>query len=51
MSARFDCKAALGSGSDSGLGLGTAKVLADRGATVFIAGRRQAERETALVEL
>jgi NAD(P)-dependent dehydrogenase (short-subunit alcohol dehydrogenase family) len=44
---RFDGKVALVTGGSSGIGLATARRLADEGARVFITGRRRAEIEAA----
>ena len=38
-------------GGSAGIGLGIAKALADEGAQVFIAGRRQAELDKAVAEI
>lgn len=47
MSTTLDGKVALITGGNSGLGLATARYFVDAGATVLIAGRRQAELERA----
>ncbi|MFO6298581.1 glucose 1-dehydrogenase [Rahnella selenatireducens] len=44
-------KIALVTGGTSGIGLGTAKELAEQGAQVFITGRRQAELDAAVAEI
>lgn len=51
MNGRFDGKSVLVTGGNSGLGFGTAKYFAEQGATVFIAGRRKEELDTAQAEL
>jgi len=44
-------KIAVVTGGSSGIGLATAQRFAEQGAYVFIAGRRQAELETAMPDL
>ena len=44
-------KIALVTGGNSGIGLTTAKRLAEAGATVFVTGRRQAELDAAVAEI
>jgi len=51
MSNRFEGKNILVTGGNSGLGFGAAKYFVEDGATVFIAGRRQSELDTAKAEL
>lgn len=51
MSESLNGKIALVTGGTSGIGLGTAKVLAAQGARVFITGRRQAELDAAVNEI
>ncbi len=47
----LDGKIALVTGGNSGIGLASAKELAENGATVFITGRRQEELEKAVLEI
>jgi NAD(P)-dependent dehydrogenase (short-subunit alcohol dehydrogenase family) len=51
MSIRLDGKVAVMSRDSTGIGLATAKVLAQAGARVFITGRRQAELDTAVAQI
>jgi NAD(P)-dependent dehydrogenase (short-subunit alcohol dehydrogenase family) len=48
MNSQFDGKVALVTGGSSGIGLATAKLFAQRGATVYITGRRQKELDEAV---
>jgi NADP-dependent 3-hydroxy acid dehydrogenase YdfG len=45
---KHEGKVAVVTGANSGIGLATAKHLADEGAYVFITGRRQAELDAAV---
>ena len=51
MNSQFDGKVALVTGGSSGIGLATAKLFAQRGATVYITGRRQKELNEAVREI
>jgi NAD(P)-dependent dehydrogenase (short-subunit alcohol dehydrogenase family) len=51
MSISLENKIAVVTGGNSGIGLASAKKLAERGAYVFIAGRRQAELDAAVAEI
>lgn len=51
MNSQFDGKVALVTGGSSGIGLATAKLFAQRGATVYITGRRQKELGQAVREI
>src|SRR5580692_5651133 len=51
MNAQFDGKVALVTGGSSGIGLATAKLFAQRGATVYITGRRRNELDEAVREI
>ena len=51
MNAQFDAKIALVTGGSSGIGLATAKLFAQRGAMVYITGRRQKELDEAVREI
>jgi NAD(P)-dependent dehydrogenase (short-subunit alcohol dehydrogenase family) len=51
MNSQFDGKVALVTGGCSGIGLATAKLLAQRGAKVYITGRRQKELDEAVREI
>ena len=51
MNSQFDGKVALVTGGSSGIGLATAKLFAQRGATVYITGRRQKELDEAVHEI
>jgi NAD(P)-dependent dehydrogenase (short-subunit alcohol dehydrogenase family) len=51
MNSQFDEKVALVSGGSSGIGLATAKLLAQRGAKVYITGRRKKELDEAVLEI
>ena len=51
MNSQFDGKVALVTGGSSGIGLATAKLFAQRGATVYITGRRQKELDDAVREI
>src|SRR6202046_3809556 len=51
MNSQFDGKVARGTGGSSGIGLATAKLFAQRGATVYITGRRQKELDEAVREI
>ncbi len=51
MNSQFEGKVALVTGGSSGIGLATAKLFAQRGATVYITGRRQKELDDAVREI
>ncbi len=51
MNSQFDGKVALVTGGSSGIGLATARLFAQRGATVYITGRRQKELDSAVREI
>ena len=51
MNSQFEGKVALVTGGSSGIGLATAKLFAQRGATVYITGRRQKELDEAVREI
>lgn len=51
MSLQFNGKVALVTGGSSGIGLATAKLFAQRGATVYITGRREKELDEAVREI
>lgn len=51
MNSQFEGKVALVTGGSSGIGLATAKLFAQRGATVYITGRRQKELGEAVGEI
>ncbi len=51
MNSQFDGKVALITGGSSGIGLATAKLFVQRGATVYITGRRQKELDEAVREI
>lgn len=51
MNSQFDGKVALVTGGSSGIGLATAKLFVERGATVYITGRRQKELDQAVAEI
>jgi len=51
MNSQFDGKVALVTGGNSGIGLATARLFAQRGATVYITGRRQKELDEAVREI
>jgi NAD(P)-dependent dehydrogenase (short-subunit alcohol dehydrogenase family) len=51
MNSQFHGKVALVTGGSSGIGLATAKLFAQRGATVYITGRRQKEIDEAVREI
>jgi len=51
MNSQFHGKVALVTGGSSGIGLATAKLFAQRGATVYITGRRQKEIDEAVLEI
>jgi NAD(P)-dependent dehydrogenase (short-subunit alcohol dehydrogenase family) len=51
MSSQFEGKVALVTGGSSGIGLASAKLFAQRGATVYITGRRQKELDEAVGEI
>jgi NAD(P)-dependent dehydrogenase (short-subunit alcohol dehydrogenase family) len=51
MNSQFEGKVALVTGGSSGIGLATAKLFAQRGAAVYITGRRQKELDEAVREI
>src|ERR1700735_574731 len=51
MNSQFDGKIALVTGGSSGIGLATAKLFVQRGATVYITGRRQKELDEAVRDI
>src|SRR5277367_7033469 len=51
MNLQIEGKVALVTGGSSGIGLATAKLFAQRGATVYITGRRQKELDQAVREI
>lgn len=51
MNSQFDGKVALVTGGSSGIGLATAKLFAQRGARLYITGRRQKELDEAVREI
>ncbi len=51
MNKQFDGKVALVTGGSSGIGLAAAKLFAQRGASVYITGRRQKELDDAVREI
>ena len=51
MNSQFDGKVALVTGGSSGIGLATAKLFAQRGAIVYITGRREKELDEAVREI
>src|SRR5271168_434035 len=51
MNSQFDGKVALVTGGSSGIGLATAKLFAQRGATVYVTGRRRKELDEAVREI
>lgn len=51
MNSQFEGKVALVTGGSSGIGLATAKLFAQRGATVYITGRRQKELDEAVRDI
>jgi NAD(P)-dependent dehydrogenase (short-subunit alcohol dehydrogenase family) len=51
MNSQFDQKVVLVTGGSSGIGLATAKLFAQRGATVYVTGRRQKELGDAVREI
>ena len=51
MNSQFDGKVALVTGGSSGIGLATAKLFAERGATVYITGRREQELDKAVHDI
>ncbi len=51
MNNSLEGKVALVTGGSTGIGLGTAQVFAERGAKVFITGRRQAALDAAVKEI
>src|SRR6202521_1361018 len=51
MNSQFDGKVTLVTGGSSGIGLATAQLFAQRGATVYITGRRQKELDQAVLEI
>src|SRR5579871_3188750 len=51
MSSKLRGKIAVVTGGSAGIGFGTAKRFAEKGARVFITGRRQAELDKAVAQL
>ena len=51
MNSQFDGKVALAAGGSSGIGLATSKLFAQRGAIVYITGRREKEFDEAVREI
>src|SRR5580698_7528705 len=51
MNLQFDGKIALVTGGSSGIGLATARLFAQRGAAVYITGRRQKELDQAVRDI